>query len=95
MFCSPRTHGWVQLQSVYEDKQKVKKKKKILDPQTLLGFQCCCQATILYFKSNLCFLSAALKQDPEESRTEDRKTSLLSFKGCCKLLVERQKRQDL
>lgn len=42
-----------------------KKKKKKLDPQILLGFQCCCQATILYFQSNLSFLSAALKQDAE------------------------------
>lgn len=76
MFPSPCTHCRVQLQSVYEDKQKVE--KKIPEPQTLLGFQCCCQATLLYFTSNLSFLSAALKQDAEQSEFDRGQETLLT-----------------
>lgn len=69
----------IQSPSVHEDKHKVKKiKKSIPDPQTLLRFQCCCQATLHYLKSNLPFLH--LKHDEEQSDFDGRQEVFLTVR---------------
>lgn len=65
-------------------KKKGRRRRKILDPQTLLGFQCCCQATILYFKSNLCFFISSSETGYRRKSEfgcgyEKKKPSWLSF----------------
>lgn len=58
---------------------KLKKiKKSIPDPQTLLCFQCCCQATLHYLKSNLPFLH--LKHDEEQSDFDGRQEVFLTVR---------------
>lgn len=59
-------------------KLKKKKKNSIPDPQTLLCFQCCCQATLHYLKSNLPFLH--LKHDEEQSDFDRRQEVFLMIK---------------
>lgn len=52
-----------------------------------LGFHCCCQATILYFKSYLSFLSTALweqhKVQNQLSLTHSRKSSSFMYRIIC------------
>lgn len=60
--------------------RKLKKiKNSIPDPQTLLCFQCCCQATLHYLKSNLPFLH--LKHDEEQSDFDRQQEVFLMVKN--------------